>query len=478
MIVITELQHSNVAYKHAGVTARVLRCVLSVCLAAGLCLCGPSIASADVRKSDIVYGSTVESRNFTSAQCPIIDAEYALVLDTDGTIYFERNSYDATQIASITKIMTAIVALEEATSDTVVVTSLRAATVGESSASLQEGDVMSLETALKALLLSSGNDAAIAIAETVGRLIADDPNLSDDESYKVFVERMNARAEELGCIDTVFENPHGLDDGEWAGSQHSCASDVAIMAKAAMSIDSFRSIVATAYEDITVTRADGSSAVLSLESTDEMLKDEFEGACGIKTGYTSLAGWSFAGAANRDGVEMYAIVINSTTEDQRFTDAETLLDWVYEHRISYALVSTNESMQADLDGDGETETVPVLAEVAHTGWINRTVRATVADASAEMMVFDLNGNVSQSVEYYELKGNVAVGDVVGTITYKQRNDVLVTLDLIAAEDVSAPNVFQDVAIWWKRVLSRFTGASRVAESVFYNETPLIVDKTS
>lgn len=433
-------------------------------------------AYADVRKADVIYGVSVDSRGLSVAQCPSIDAEYALVMDSEGTVYFERNAADSTQIASITKIMTALVALESAPLDTVVTTSARAATVGESSASLAEGDTMTLEIALNALLLSSGNDAAIAIAESVGRVIAGDAALSDEDAYDVFVERMNTRAAELGCTDTVFENPHGLDDGIWQGSHHSCAADVGIMAQAVMKNDTFRSIVATPSTTIDVTRADGSLASLYLESTDEMLKNGFDGACGIKTGFTALAGWSFAGAANREGVEMYAIVIHSTSEAQRFTDAQTLLDWVYEHTGDYRLVNTSQTTASDVNGSSAD--VPVVAEVAHTEWIDRTVKATVADPDQVIDIFDLNGNISQSVEYDELMGNVHAGDKIGTLTFKQRNSVMATVDLIAAEDVNAPDLFEGIGVWWDRLFRGFSGQSTVAESVLYNETPLVVDKTS
>lgn len=433
-------------------------------------------AYADVRKADVIYGVSVDSRGLSVAQCPSIDAEYALVMESEGTVYFERNAADSTQIASITKIMTALVALESAPLDTVVTTSARAATVGESSASLAEGDTMTLEIALNALLLSSGNDAAIAIAESVGRVIAGDAALSDEDAYDVFVERMNTRAAELGCTDTVFENPHGLDDGIWQGSHHSCAADVGIMAQAVMKNDTFRSIVATPSTTIDVTRADGSLASLYLESTDEMLKNGFDGACGIKTGFTALAGWSFAGAANREGVEMYAIVIHSTSEAQRFTDAQTLLDWVYEHTGDYRLVNTSQTTASDVNGSSAD--VPIVAEVAHTEWIDRTVKATVADPDQVIDIFDLNGNISQSVEYDELTGNVHAGDKIGTLTFKQRNSVMATVDLIAAEDVNAPDLFEGIGVWWDRLFRGFSGQSTVAESVLYNETPLVVDKTS
>lgn len=449
--------------------ASLLACVLALSLGLFGALPG---AYADVRRADVIYGLTVDSRGLSAVQCPSIDAEYALVMDAGGTVYFERNASSPTQIASITKIMTALVALESAPLDTVVTVSNRAATVGESTASLREGDTMTLDVALKALLLSSGNDASIAIAESVGKTIAGDKNVGNDEAYALFIDRMNARAAELGCIDTVFENPHGLDDGIWQGSQHSCAADVAVMAQAAMKNETFRTIVATPNETISITRADGSTVDLHLESTDEMLKNGFPGACGIKTGFTALAGPSFAGAANREGVEMYAIVIHSTSEAQRFTDAQTLLDWVYDHTEEYRLINTPQTTQS------AGAEVPLVAEVAHSGWVDRTVKATVADPEQVIDIFDLNGNISQSVEYAEPTGNVRTGDSLGTLTFKQRNEVVATVELIAAEDVDAPDLFEGIGVWWDRLFRSFSGQPNVAESALVNTTPLVIDKTS
>ena len=432
-------------------------------LLAFTCALSVAPAVAEVRSDDVVYGQTIESRGLTVSESPSIDAEYALVMDSNGTIYFERNAYDSTQIASITKVMTAIVALDAVADgtislDTVITVSTEAASVGESSAYLWADDTLTLEAALYALLIPSGNDAAVAIAEAVAGSVDD------------FVELMNEKAEELGLTDTYFENPHGLDSGTYAGDQHSCAADVAVMVQYAMTNETFRTIVATSDTTITVTRS-GETTELTLSSTDGFI-DLYEYAIGVKTGYTNLAGWSFAGAALMDGIELYVVVINSTSDDQRFEDAQTLCEWVYDHLVSYSLINTTKSIVVD------GETYAVVAQVAHSQWTNKTVAATVADEDATLLVFDLNGNVSQSIEFYELTGDIKTGDVVGTITFKQHNEVIATLDLIACEDVDAPGFFERIGVWFKRLVANFTGSQKVATSVVYNEMTLIVDKTS
>lgn len=447
-------------------------------------------AWAEVRKSDLIVGSSMEQRGVSAARCPSIDADYAIVVDANGTVYFERDATTPTQIASITKVMCALVALDQAPLDTQVTVSARAAEVGESSANLAEGDVMTLETALKALMMPSGNDAAIAIAESVGHLLMSKAQESgstltasdgsaitgntDDDALAVFVALMNQKAAELGCTDTVFENPHGLDDGEFSGSHHSTAADVAKFCAAAMANDTFRSIVSTDETTIQVTR-DGQTADIVLESTDELL-GVLDGACGIKTGFTDLAGACFAGACERDGVELYAIVLHSSSEAQRFTDAETLFEWVYDNLTTYTLAHSDQTAQMTING--EVRDVPVVAEVAQTCWPDKTVRATFADPDASVEVFALAGNISQSFEFYEPSGTVNAGDVIGKATFYQRNTVVATVDVVACENSVAPDFLQGIGIWWNRLIGNITGSADTAQSVVLNDTPLIYDKQS
>ena len=280
--------------RKVGLTAR-LRAVFFV-VAAFVCAAGLSAslafdpAWADVRKTDVILGQNVESRGLQASQCPSVDAEYALLIDKDGKVFFERGATEPAKIASMTKIMTAIVALENSELTDTVVVDYEAATVGEASASLLEGDSMDMKTALYALLVPSGNDAAIAIAKTVGAKM--DPQSDDPEA--VFVEAMNRKAAELGCRDTVFENPHGLDHEHFAGDFHSTAADMGVIVRCAMDNEQFRSIVGGGDAEISVTSADGSVRDIALVSTDELV-GVYDGICGVKTGTTEEAGYCFAG---------------------------------------------------------------------------------------------------------------------------------------------------------------------------------------
>ena len=191
---------------------------LSAFMAALLCaLCitaMPAVALADQPDTDIVCGTAESERQDAAADRPDISAPHAIVVGKDGTVYYERAADEQVKIASITKVMTAIVALDNAPLDTTITVDHAAATVGQSSADLKEGDTMTLETALRALLIPSGNDAGMAIAHSVGAII--DP--SSDDPYGTFIDAMNKKAQELG-MDSKFTNPHGLDFDGWEGGE-------------------------------------------------------------------------------------------------------------------------------------------------------------------------------------------------------------------------------------------------------------------
>ena len=457
---------------HQSTKVAAVLLTMSLFLALGLFL--PAPAYAEVRKADVIAGVTVEQRDIAVAACPSVDAEYAVLIDSDGTVYFERNAHEPTQIASITKVMTAIVALENAEEGTTVTVSEKAAAIGESSANLEEGDVLDLDAALKALLVPSGNDAAQALAETVGaQMIAADPSLGDNP-VSAFVNAMNQKAAELGCEDTLYENPHGLDDGDYDGRLHSTAADQAKVAQCAMGYDAIRSIVGGGSTTITVNRG-GEKVNVELETTDELL-EMYDFAIGIKTGVTDLAGPSFMGASSKDGRELYSVVLKSTDEHQRFADTKNLYIWAYDHVRDLPLANSEEVGQMTVDG--QIRDVPIIASVSHADWIDRTVNATLSDPDASISVFDLEGNVTQTLTFDELHGTIHEGDKVGSIVYKQRNMVVAEQDLVACETVESPNIPETFAIWWQRMIGGFNGSSAQADSLVYNVMPTISNNVS
>lgn len=428
-------------------------------------------AYADVRSDDLICGISVDDRGLAANNCPNISADFAMVMDKDGKVYFERNAQDSAQIASVTKIMTAIVTLDAiesgvVTEETPITVTQKAALIGESTAGLREGDIMDLKTALMALLIPSGNDAAEAIAWALGQLFIDNGSAQGEDPEAAFVAMMNSKASEIGCTNTVFNNPHGLDYDEYEGDLHSCAQDICLISQNAMANQMFREIVAMGDSSIKVRRGNAPETI-ELASTDDFPKI-YDYAIGIKTGFTDLAGSCFAGASNFDGKELYAAILHASDNNQRFVDASTLCQWVYDNEITYPLATSAQTVSYN------GNEVPLAAEIAHTGWTDKTVKACLRDPSASIDIFALNGNVSQDVSYKDLTDHVHQGDVVGSITFMQHNEKLTTMDLIACEDVKAPNIFQSIGIWFTR---QFSSGEKQATSVLYNETPLIIDKS-
>lgn len=448
----------------AGKGARIIAGALALVLG----LHSPSIALADVRSTDVIAGATVEMRGLPEGECPSIDADYACLMTEDGEVLFERDADAQVPIASITKVMTALVALDSAPLDTEITVSRYAASVGESTAGLQAGDTMTLEQALSALLVPSGNDAAVAIAESLGPIIGatQGQDVAEGDEEAVFVAAMNAKAKELGMTDSLFANPHGLDNDEHEADMHCSARDVATLCQAAMKNDTFRAIVDQPVAEVAVTNRDGEPATVTLQSTD-LLLGVYEGACGIKTGFTSAAGPCFAGACQKPQTLLLGIVLHSTSEEQRFDDTTALYDWYSEHMVSYPLAQTNTSISATLNGT--TSTVPVVGYAALSAWIDKTVPVTFADPEAAVEVFDFDGEVEQAFSFDDIDGEVEAGQVVGQAVFYQDGQVLARQDLVACESVAAPDFFEGLGIWFQRLIASFTGNTLEPQSSVVNQ---------
>ncbi len=192
-----------------------------------------------------------------------------------------------------------------------------------------------MEDALTGLMVMSGNDAATAIATTAGAQI--DP--TSDDPYAVFIEAMNEKAKELGCTDTVFENPHGLDFDAWAGNLHSTTRDITKVFAAAMQNEDFRAIDNSDRTSIPVTSADGSARTVNLVVRNQIHGQD--GNIGGKTGTTDEAGNCFVGAFARDlGGEVYVAIFGAQTNEERFADTLTLANWYYDHMATVPFANT------------------------------------------------------------------------------------------------------------------------------------------
>ena len=241
---------------------------------------------------------------------PDVDAKAALLMEKEtGEILYEYNSHDKLEPASVTKVMTLLLILEAIDSgllskEETVQVSTRAASMGGSQVYLKEGETMSVHDLLKAVVVASGNDASVALAE----------HLAGSES--AFVERMNQRAHELGMEDTTFLNCTGLPTPGHLTSAH----DIAIMSRELIlnhpSIREYTTIWMDSLRD----------GAFQLANTNKLIRF-YEGATGLKTGSTDAAGFCISATAERDGMELIAVILKSTTGDTRTATARSMLDF-------------------------------------------------------------------------------------------------------------------------------------------------------
>ena len=438
---------------------RARRSLATLIIALATALAAPLPALASRLPTDVVYGKAEsEQAALTDADKPDITARAAIVVGKDGTVYFERAADAEVKIASITKVMTAIVALEHAQLTDVVTVDHAAATVGGSTADLKEGDTLTMDVALKALMIPSGNDAAMAIATTVGKKI--DP--SSPDPFQTFINAMNDTAAKLGMEHSVFANPSGLDFDQWAGTFHSTARDVATMWAHAMKNETFRAVVADTDRMITVKSADGSNRTIELDWHNDLLGTH--GNIGAKTGTTDEAGYCFVGAYAQDtGGEAYIVNLNSETDQKRYDDSAALADWLYGHMVAYPLVT---SERATAGGS------PLVARVAHADWSDRAVDVVAKQADKKVGIFSLAGEVTEQADLPQsVSGDVKAGQKLGTLTLSQDGREVGSVELVSAEDEPAPNPLQWVLVQLDRLVRAVQGQPTVAASEQLFQTP-------
>lgn len=251
-----------------------------------------------------------ESWETTGNQIPRVSAGAAIVMDTEsGRVLYEKNAYKRNSIASTTKIMTAIVAIENGSDDEDVTVSKRAAAIGGSTVGLKEGKTYKLGNLLNAMMLRSGNDAAIAIAEHVGG------------SVEAFAEMMNRKAAEIGATNTNFVTPHGLDDPQ----HYSTPYDLALITRYALKNEKFSKIVSTKSSTFEGNPINNTNEMLSL----------YPGADGVKTGYTGQAGRCLVTSVTHDGWKLISVVLNCSTRSVRAQSSKVLLDYAFNNYKIY-----------------------------------------------------------------------------------------------------------------------------------------------
>ena len=334
-----------------------------------------------------------------------IPAKAAVLMDAaTGTVLYEQNAHTALPPASVTKIMTMLLIMEAIDSGRIgwedtVTASESAAAKGGSQIYLKVGETMPVSTLLKSVAVSSANDAACALAEHIAG------------SESAFVDMMNTRAKELGMENTHFVNCTGLDDEESAKEHKTSAYDIALMSRQLLLHHPDIKKYTTIWMD---TIRDGS---FGLSNTNKLVRF-YQGATGLKTGYTSLAGFCLSASAQRDGMELIAVVLGCDTSAVRFAACKSMLDHGF---AAYGLITP----QMD-----EGVTVPVrLGE-------KREVPVVLSGENALLIDKAQKNSVTTHIELSEeVTAPVSRGQRLGTMTVKSGEQILAEIPLTAAEPV-------------------------------------------
>ena len=332
-------------------------------------------------------------------------AKAACILDREtGRVLYAYNERARLPMASTTKVMTALLAIEQGNLGDSVVCSENAFGVSGTSVYLQKGETLTLNEMLLGLMLASGNDAAVAIAEHIGG------------SHDGFVEMMNARAREIGAKDTHFANPHGLPDD----SHYTTAYDLALIAREAMGNETFRSIVSTKRASIPW---EGRTYKRQLNNKNKLLS-VYEGATGVKTGFTSKAGRCLVFGARREGMELIGVVLGCS---DWFDEAARLMDDCFErYDMARVLAPTISAGQMTVtNGRKESCSMCVMEEM----------NVPLAAGEQAQIVLDVPRSVPAPVY---------PGMHLGTAKLVADGRVYARSEVVAGESVAANGIYLDV----------------------------------
>lgn len=332
-----------------------------------------------------------------------LDAPAALLMEkTTGEVLFAQNEHEKREPASVTKVMTLLLTMEaiergSIAYDDVVTVSAYAASMGGSNVYLAEGEQITVEELIKAVCVASGNDASVALAEHVSGVT------------ELFVAQMNNRAKELGMQDTHFVNCHGLP----AEGHVTSAWDIAVMSKELILHHPDLRRFTTIWMDSL------RNGEFELANTNKLIRF-YDGATGLKTGSTSSAGYCISATAEREGMELIAVVLGGSTSQKRFEDAKTMLSYGF---ATYALHEV----------EAETPFAPLPV---HLGMAD-TVALRLPEEGRQVLVKKAQAaTLTQEISLPEkVEAPVAEGQAVGVLTVCDGDTVVLEIPIQAAQTV-------------------------------------------
>ena len=367
---------------------------------------------------------------------PTINSRAAIVYDRNsGQILFGKNENEKRKMASTTKIMTAIIVIENSNLDDIVTISSKAAGTGGSRLGLHTNDKISVKNLLYGLLLCSGNDAAVALAEYVGGSVSD------------FAVLMNQKCTELNLSSTHFVTPHGLDNEE----HYTTAYELAIITNYALQNDIFRKIVGTKNYTITI-----NSSSKTLSNTNELLGN-LNGVYGVKTGFTNGANRCLVTAVKRNNLDVICIVLGADTKKDRTKDSVELIEYVFNN---FEPINIKQKINEEFDNWKLCN----LSSFSIEKGISNNIELVLDDLPYDFL--HINSNYMDSISIYiycdnTLEAPIVSNSVIGYLTVSINNQTIIDLNIKTANSIDKKTYFN----FFNEIISTYIYH---LESIFFN----------
>ena len=351
--------------------------------------------------------NTLETSSINSRSCIVYDRNSHMIL-------YGKNETKQVKMASTTKIMTSLIIIENCNLSETIEVSQKAAGTGGSRLGLKTGDKITIKDLLYGLMLCSGNDAAVALAEYAGGDISG------------FAELMNNKAKELGLTNTHYESPHGLD----SDGHYTTAYELALLSDYALKNETFSKIVGTKNYTVTI-----NGYPKNLSNTNELL-GYLDGVYGVKTGFTNGANRCLVTACKRNDMDIICVVLGADTKKYRTQDSIKLIEYAFNN---FTYINANE-----------------IATKAFENWKNENLKYIDINKSSsnsfefkiqtcENPILSINKNDIDNIESSVsinpiLEAPIPSNAVIGNLTLSLNNQTLITLDIINTNDITRKNI--------------------------------------
>lgn len=355
--------------------------------------------------------TTPENNQSSSGINLASNAKSAIMIEAStGKIIYEKNSDEQLPMASMTKMMTLLLIMENIESgnlkwDELITASEHAASMGGSQIFLEVGEQMTVEDMVKGICIGSGNDAAVAMAERIG---------GTEEN---FVKMMNDRAQELGLKNTHFENACGLD----SDNHYSSAHDMAMIAKELIHHEKILEFTGT-YEDYLRKNTENS---FWLVNTNKLVR-YYQGVDGLKTGYTTTAGYCITTTAKRNDMRLITVVMGEPSSSIRNSETTTMLDYGFNSYQIDKILSKDTILSKEKVTLGQEQYVEIIPK---------------EDINILNTKTGTKRNVTYEVQLDKIKAPIKTGDTVGKINVIENNKTIMTIDATVKVGVDKANIF-------------------------------------